>query len=203
MILFALLLVTDLPRVETNVTVSGKQGKSGPLDPLGWEKEAGQNASADTGWPPVSGPRGGPRAETGTGVRERESVRRAACGFGHPMGEPLDLGRPCRGPAGVAGILAYSPAPRCPLSVPAFLGDIRLGASRGPALTGPSRAVSENWSSRRRVTHLSLEASPALIRTRQRATPRGGDAGPGAGEGGVGKVSGKGPGRQIANLLSH
>ena len=155
MILFALLLVTGLSRVETNVTVSGKQGKSGPLNPLGWEKEAGQNASADTGWPPMSGPRGGPRAVAGTGVRERESVRRAASVFGHPTGEPLDLGLPCRGPAGVAGTLAYSPAPCCPLSVPAFLRDIRLGATRGPALTGPSRAVSENWSSRRRVTGLS------------------------------------------------
>lgn len=170
----------------------GKQGKSGPLDPLGWEKEAGQNASADTGWPPVSGPRGGPRAETGTGVRERESVRRAACGFGHPMGEPLDLGRPCRGPAGVAGILAYSPAPRCPLSVPGFLGDIRLGASRGPALTGPSRAVSENWSSRRRVTRLSpgSESCPNADQAAGHTQGRGCRAWGGGGRSGEGEWEG-------------
>uniref|UniRef100_A0A452QCS7 Uncharacterized protein n=1 Tax=Ursus americanus TaxID=9643 RepID=A0A452QCS7_URSAM len=33
-ILLALLLVVDLPRVETNGTMSGKQGKSGPLSLL-------------------------------------------------------------------------------------------------------------------------------------------------------------------------
>lgn len=48
-VLLALLLVMGLPWVETNVTVTGRQGESKPLGLLGWEKAAGWNTSAEPG----------------------------------------------------------------------------------------------------------------------------------------------------------
>lgn len=72
------------------------------------------------------------------GIREQERVRRAACGFGHVMREPLILGLPHQEQAGVAGILVSSLAPCCLLSVPSdcLPGRCQAGSQAWPGRHG-------------------------------------------------------------------
>lgn len=125
-ILLALLLVMDLPLVETNVTVSGKQGKSGPLSLLtGRRRQARMHRQTRRGHPKWTLPR--PRVALGSwkhrhrGAREgQESSLRTwtrngrACHLGAP---PPRAGRSGWNPGFLPSTLL---SPQCTLRLPSW-----------------------------------------------------------------------------------
>ena len=78
MILLALLLLVDLPRVETNVTVSGKKGKAGSLGFLAVSRQATMSLRHGVATRPDATmvPAGLDRKSTGSW--EQDTLRRAA-----------------------------------------------------------------------------------------------------------------------------